>query len=251
MISNKGTLPNLIIIGAMKCATTSLHYYLSLHPEISMSKIKELNYFIDFNWGRGIKWYQSHFTTDSLIRGETSPRYTCYPQIKDVSTRMYATIPEAKLIYIVRDPIKRIFSHYVHYFTEGYDRRTLVEALQKLDDNNIYVACSKYYMQLEQYLTYYPKQQIFILTTESLYTHRAETLKKVFKFLCVSPSFQSAKFSRIRHPTSQKRYLNQIGQRIKNVSEKYMNCYYPNCTARSCAFSVLSLFTARGNTIFG
>jgi hypothetical protein len=221
-------LPNLIIIGAMKCATTSLHYYLSLHPDISMSRVKELRYFVkEHNWHRGIEWYKSHFTDGISIRGEASPAYTKYPHFKDIAARMYATVPEAKLIYIVRDPINRILSHYMHYFTIGYDKRTLTDVLQELDDNNIYVALSKYYMQLEQYLAYYPKQHIFILTTEELYTHRVETLQKVFKFLGVSPSFNSAKFSRVKHPTSEKRRLNQIGQRLMNFSEKHINRYYP------------------------
>jgi len=227
MIPKQERLPNLIIIGAMKCATTSLHYYLSLHPEISMSRVKELSYFGVDNWYQGIEWYKSHFTDGSPIRGEASPNYTNYPQQKDVATRMYTTIPEAKLIYIVRDPIKRIFSHYIHHFTRGDDKRTLVKALQKLDDNNSYVARSKYYMQLEQYLAYYPKQQIFILTTEELYTHRVETLKKVFNFIGVSPSFKSAKFDHIKHPTREKRCLNKIGQQLTNFSENHINRYHP------------------------
>ena len=54
-----GALPNLIVIGAQKCGTSVLHYYLSLHPEVSMSKPKELNFFIEErNWPRGVDWYK-------------------------------------------------------------------------------------------------------------------------------------------------------------------------------------------------
>ena len=57
-----GALPNLIVIGSQKCGTSVLHYYLSLHPEVSMSKPKELNFFIEErNWPRGIDWYRGHF----------------------------------------------------------------------------------------------------------------------------------------------------------------------------------------------
>jgi hypothetical protein len=67
-------LPNLIIIGAMKCATTSLHYYLNLHPEILMSEEKQLDFFIsELNWNKGIEWYESNFTDKAKIYGETSP----------------------------------------------------------------------------------------------------------------------------------------------------------------------------------
>jgi len=228
MFSTKGTLPNLIIIGAMKCATTSLHYYLNLHPEISMSRIKELRYFVkEHNWDQGIEWYQSHFTGDTLICGETSPAYTKYPYFKGAAARMYATIPKAKLIYIVRDPIKRILSHYVHKFTKGKETRTLTEVLQKPNDN-LYIIRSQYYKQLEQYLAYYPKHQILILTTEELYSQRMETLQKVFRFLGVASSFKSAKFNHIKHPTYQKRRLNQIGKKILNWSDNHMNPYHPD-----------------------
>jgi len=113
MFSTQQALPNLIIIGAMKCATTSLHYYLNLHPEISMSKIKELRYFVEqHNWHQGIEWYKSHFAANIPIRGETSPAYTEYPRFKNIVERMYMTIPKTKLIYILRDPIQRTLSHF-------------------------------------------------------------------------------------------------------------------------------------------
>src|SRR5687767_10224357 len=72
-------LPNLVVIGAMKSATSSLHHYLNLHPEISMSETKELDFFVeDKNWPRGIEWYESQFSA-ARIRGESSPNYTAYP----------------------------------------------------------------------------------------------------------------------------------------------------------------------------
>src|ERR687894_2292944 len=74
-------LPNLIVIGAQKCGTSVLHYYLSLHPEVSMSRPKELNFFIEErNWPRGLDWYKSQFDGDARVRGEASPNYTAYPQ---------------------------------------------------------------------------------------------------------------------------------------------------------------------------
>ena len=70
-------LPNLIIIGAMKCGTSALHRYLGLHPEISMSDEKELNFFIEgMNWEKGLAWYESMFTGKAKVHGESSPDYT-------------------------------------------------------------------------------------------------------------------------------------------------------------------------------
>ena len=65
--------PNLIIIGAMKCGTTSLHFYLDQHPEIGMSTKKETDFFTDRVWGRGVEWYEQHFEGGTKIRGEASP----------------------------------------------------------------------------------------------------------------------------------------------------------------------------------
>lgn len=204
-------LPNLIIVGAMKCGTTSLHYYLNLHPQISMSEVKELNFFVqERNWHKGIKWYESNFTNKTKICGEPSPNYTNYPFFRGVPKRMYSIVPEAKLIYIVRDPIERIISHYIHNYINALENKTIIEALTRLDDNP-YVCRSKYYMQLEQYLNYFPKSSILIITLEDLYSHRQQTLQRVFRFLEIDDSFYSQKFSNIRYKSSDQRRKNRIG----------------------------------------
>jgi hypothetical protein len=83
-MSNSGRLPNFIVIGAAKRGTTSLHYYLSLHPEIFMSRVKEARFFGDERdsigrWNRGLDWYNSLFQTTLPICGESSPAYTTWP----------------------------------------------------------------------------------------------------------------------------------------------------------------------------
>lgn len=228
MFSDQGILPNLIIIGAMKCATTSLHYYLNQHPQISMSKVKELQYFVkERNWFQGVEWYKSYFKGEAAIRGEASPDYANFPYFKDVPERMQMVIPNAKLIYIIRNPIARLLSDYIHFYTRGMETRSLNDALKKNDENNAYLARSRYYMQLKQYLVFYPMKRILILTSEDLYVHRVETLKKIFKFLNVDASFISPKFKHIKHPTNEKRKLNTIGQRLMNFNENHINRYHP------------------------
>ena len=89
-----GALPNLVVIGAQKCGTSGLHYHLGLHPEISMSKPKELNFFIEErNWPRGLDWYRAHFDARATVRGESSPNYTAYPQHLGVPERMHSVDP--------------------------------------------------------------------------------------------------------------------------------------------------------------
>jgi hypothetical protein len=89
-------LPNLIIIGGMKCGTTGLHFYLGLHPEVSMSRQKEVNFFVgERNWAKGIEWYKSHITGEVKVYGESSPSYHAGTGVPE---RMASVVPQAKLI---------------------------------------------------------------------------------------------------------------------------------------------------------
>lgn len=190
---NKAALPNLIIIGATKCGTTSLHYYLNLHPEISMSSTKEIDFFVaEKNWNRGIEWYKSQFSGSTKIRGEASPKYTACHRWQGVASRLHSIVPEAKLIYILRDPIERIISHYMHRKVLGKEHGTIDEALTRCGlSNSDYLVRSKYYLQLKEYLNYFPPQQILILTLEELSSYPQATLKKVFRYLEVDDSFET------------------------------------------------------------
>jgi hypothetical protein len=207
-------LPNLIIIGAQKCATTSLHYYLSLHPQVAMAREKELDFFIlECNWHKGVEWYRSQFTGPGLIHGEASPRYTAYPLLDGVPERMHAVVPDAKLIYIVRDPIERIISSYVHSYAYGLEHRSLAESLADLEANK-YVDRSKYFMQIEQYLRRFSKSRILILTRGDLLARRRHVMRQVFGFLGVDDAFYAPWFSYVKHSSKLKRRLTARGRRL-------------------------------------
>jgi len=207
-------LPNLIIIGAMKSGTSSLHYYLDQHPQIAMSTPKELDFFIkEINWDRGIDWYKSHFSSNTKILGETSPNYSAFPQFRDVPERMHSLIPNAKLIYLVRDPIERMLSHYVHSVYMGRERRSPDEALA--DPDSLYINRSKYYKQLDQYIQYYDKSNILVVSSEDLLRNRQGCLKSIFVFLGVDDNYVSSSFEEIRHlSSSRKRRTTRVGGAI-------------------------------------
>jgi hypothetical protein len=191
-------LPNVIVIGAQKCGTTSLHRYLELHPEVSMSRPKELNYFIAGvpwgNWGKGIDWYAGHFDSSTPVRGESSPNYSAPSVAEGTADRMHALIPGAKLIYLVRDPIERAISHYLNGRTAGDEQRSIEEALGDMGSH--YVEGSLYYAGLKPYLERFPLSAILILEHNDLLRRRHETLRTIFKFLAVDASFSSPKFDR-------------------------------------------------------
>src|SRR5918999_1990446 len=168
-------LPNLIIIGGLKCGTTSIHHYLGLHPQVQMSKPKELNFFVsELNWDLGLDWYKARFDDRFEVRGESSPHYTNLPRFTGVAERIRQHCPDAKLIYMVRDPIKRILSHWVHATGAGYETRELEPTLSQPD--SAYMHRSMYWMQLQPYLKRFDRSQIEIFTQEELQSEREETM---------------------------------------------------------------------------
>jgi Sulfotransferase domain len=207
-------LPNLIVIGAQKCGTSGLHFYLGLHPEVSVSEPKELNFFIaERNWPRGLDWYRSRLDPDAAVRVDASPNYTAYPQHKEVPERMAATLPDARLVYIVRDPIERIAAHWVHNYSKGRHHGALAETILK--PKTSYIDRSRYAMQLDRFLALYPREQLLVLENEDLRHRRAETLRKVFEFAGADPSFKDRRFASERHKTKRKTRLTGLGERIE------------------------------------
>jgi Sulfotransferase domain len=188
-------LPNLIIVGGLKCGTTSIHHYLGLHPQIQMSKPKELNFFVgELNWDLGLDWYASRFDDRFEVRGESSPHYTNLPRFSGVAQRIHEHCPDARLIYMVRDPIKRILSHWVHATGAGYETGELVPVLSNPDSS--YMNRSKYWMQLQPYLELFDRSRIEVITQEELQTAREETMRKAFRFAGVDEGFTSEQFDR-------------------------------------------------------
>jgi hypothetical protein len=220
-------LPNLVIIGAMKSATTSLNHYLAAHPEIHMAGVKELDFFVkEQNWGKGLDWYRSWFRTDRKIIGEASPNYTIFPFRRGVPERMHSVIPEAKLIYLVRDPIQRMISHYLHSLFMRRERRPIDEALT--DTGSWYFHRSLYHAQLEQYAPYYDSSRILVLSSEDLLADRAGTLKRVFRFVGADENVECEAFEEERHVASGKRQLTRVGA----VLEKTLQFSRPMLPAR-------------------
>ncbi|HEV2776907.1 MAG TPA: sulfotransferase [Solirubrobacteraceae bacterium] len=189
-------LPDFLIIGAAKAGTTSLHYYLSQHPQVSMSSPKETNFFTRDDYVDALDWYMSCFPGEPGVRGEASPHYSNFPHHRDVPERIAALMPDVKLIYLVRDPIERAESHYFHKYFNRTESRSIDDAFAQVDCGHVYITSSKYGMQLERYLEYFPMSQIMMVDNRDLKHARESTMRSVFSFLDVDPSFDSAAFSR-------------------------------------------------------
>jgi hypothetical protein len=199
-------LPNLIIIGAAKAGTTALHRYLGLHPEIFMSRQKELQLFQRDDWREHLPWYEAQFDVDAPVRGEGSPVYTLHPFCPHVPERMSQLVPDAKLIYLVRDPLERFVAHYVEHYALGFETRPFEHVATDLRPENQVLAGSRYATQLEQYLEIFPSSQILVLDQNDLRARRRDTLAEVFGFLGVDSGFWSPRFEELHNQRKRVRY---------------------------------------------
>lgn len=205
-------LPNLIVIGAMKCGTTSLQHQLARHPEIAMHRDKELNFFVaERNWAKGVEWYASKFPAGTRIRGESSPNYTAAARYPGVPGRMHSVVPDARLVYMVRDPIERLISHWVHDVAHVYENRPLAEAAQ----DAWYLDRSSYWTQIRMYLEHYPRSRILVIAMEDLGQDRRATMRKVFEFLDVDPDFADSARDLRFHRSARKRLKTRTGAWIE------------------------------------
>lgn len=200
----RGRLPNFLVIGSMKCGTTSLHKYLESHPQISMAPTTDVRFFsTTWNWKKGLDWYRSLFadSQDAAAVGEVSPTYTSYPYEREIPQRIAEVLPGVRLIYLVRDPLARIRSHYQHNFLTGQESLPINAALLR---KPLYLYRSQYAMQLDQYRTFFPEESILVIRTEDLRDSRVATMQRVFRFLEVDADWESPVFDRKAHQTSAK-----------------------------------------------
>ncbi|NED97014.1 sulfotransferase domain-containing protein [Phytoactinopolyspora alkaliphila] len=226
------TLPNLVIIGAMKCATTALHHYLDQHPDIGMSNPKELNFFWGpasvngdspaSTWHRGVEWYARQFQP-TPIRGESSPGYTS-PDHPEAAARMAAVIPDTAVVYLVRDPVERAVSQYWHHRADGDETRPMHAAI--LDPDSQYISRGRYFERLMPYLEHFDPARIAVVSQEQLFSDHENVLRSLFRFLGVDPGRWTATASQ-EWNTSLRRtdaltdsIRAELGERFRDDTEK-------------------------------
>jgi hypothetical protein len=163
-------LPSFVVIGAEKSGTTALAEALSRHPSIHVPKAKELRYFSSHNWARGLDWYTSQFSPEPGVTcmGEASPAYSLFPVEPNVVPRMRATLgPGLRLVYLVRDPIERLVSHYLHAITYGWVAAdTPVD--EAVEQAPLLVTASLYATQLARYHDHFGPDSVHVVVFEDM-----------------------------------------------------------------------------------
>jgi hypothetical protein len=224
-------LPTFLIIGAQRAGTTTLFTHLRYHPQVvrprsadgAIAWPKELHFF-DENYWRGVDWYRAFFPLEArmrasrrlsgreLVTGESTPYYLFHPAVPE---RVAKTLPDVRLIALLRNPVDRAYSHHQlmvrtgredHPFAEAIEAepRRLAEVKQQLlderpsqNENNFrlhhhhrhraYLGRGLYAEQLERWLQHFPREQLLVIRSEDLFARPQETFDEVFAFLGIEP----------------------------------------------------------------
>ena len=176
-------LPDFLIIGAMKSATSTLHEQLAKQSNIVMSNPKEPYFFSDDPvYAQGIAWYAQLFAhaPEGALCGESTTHYAKLPTYPKTVTRIAQHLPKAKFIYILRHPIDRLISQYIHQWTEG---EIEVPITQAIDRHPELISYSRYTYQMQPYFEKFGRDRLQILFFDRLKTHPQEELERVCRFI--------------------------------------------------------------------
>src|SRR5438105_3652241 len=185
-------LPDFLIIGGQRCGTSSLYYYLTEHPGIVSAFTKEPHFF-DEHFTKGTGWYRTQFPTvlhkdyvknvlrQDFMTGEGTPYYILHPH---VPRRASEIVPRAKLIALLRNPVDRAYSQYWIEKTANFETLSFEDAInceqarlageleKMLEDESYYSYSYRHFSyltrgiyvdQLENWMRYYPREQLLIL----------------------------------------------------------------------------------------
>jgi len=209
-------LPDFLIIGAQRSGTTSLYRYLEQHPAVTPAVLCKGVHYFDVSYSRGEEWYRSHFpsrvyqqrvskrTGENALTGEGSPYYLFHPA---VPSRAALTVPSARVIAILRNPISRAYSHYQHEVARGYETLTFLDAL-KIEPERLageaerlcadpgyhsfshqhhsYVSRGIYVDQVQRWMSIFPASQVSVVDGGEFFAHPEQTYRDVLAFLGLS-----------------------------------------------------------------
>ena len=197
-------LPTFIIPGAGKSGTTALWAYLNEHPKVCMARMKEPMFFtrtrerlsggekinpMPGRYDRGLAWYENLFAHcgNAKVRGEAS---TAYLRSPDSAGLIKAVVPDIRLIFILRDPVSRLYSSYWQHRKSGWKLPDF-KSMMRSNHPRFQWFCyaSSYKLHLERFLAIFPRNQILVLLHEALKENPLPTIQTAYQFIGVAPDY--------------------------------------------------------------
>lgn len=226
-------LPNFFVVGAQKCATTSLHHFLAAHPEIYLPFEKETKFFVDNKrYTQGIEHYESEYFSKwkgERAVGEVDPDYIYFQHAIERVARDL-NIHSVKFIVILRNPIERAFSHYLMSFRRGIETLAFEEALrierQRIARDYLskmhfsYQTRGYYFKQIQHLLQNIDGANLLITFTEDLVKSPEAFLKQIYRFLGVETEYCPENLSSVFHKGRIPRSVRLLRRMQQNSIEK-------------------------------
>lgn len=221
--ADRRMLPTFLISGAQRCGTTSMYKTLTAHPQVLPAVLHKGVHYFDTNFGRGLDWYRGHFPTNAaarraaaaaggpVITGESSPYYMFHPM---AGRRIAATLPDARMIILLRDPVERAYSAFTHESARGFEDQPFERALALEEarlageeerliadptyvsfhhQHHAYVGRGRYADQLERLEREVGRERLLVIDSGDLFTDPRPIFERICAFLDLSP-WQPARF---------------------------------------------------------
>lgn len=176
-------LADFIIIGAMKCGTSTLQVQLAAQPGIFMTTPKEPNFFSDDPvFAKGRDWYAALFddAAPGDLKGEASTHYTKLPTWPETVPRLSAMIPDPKLVYMIRNPVTRAVSHFIHEWSTGVLQGDMAEAFAQHEPLTAY---GRYGMQIAPFVETFGREAVMLTSLEQLTADPDAELARIADFI--------------------------------------------------------------------
>ena len=188
-------LPNFLIVGAMKSGTSTLRDHLARIDDVFIPRA-ELHFFSnEDHYAKGIQWYERYFQ-GAEGRSAVGEKTATYSYLSHLPRRIHGHLPDAKLIWLFREPVARTYSHYWHSAKHGSEPLSFERAVKsevsrvRRDIWRGYQLRSMYSQQVQSYLEVFPQKQMLFLLFEDLIRNPRATVNTVLRFLDVSAEFK-------------------------------------------------------------
>ncbi len=182
-------LPDFVVAGVRKAGTTWLDTCLRSHPQLYLSRMTKELYFFDRYYSRGLAWYGSHFVEapHGTLVGDVSPSYFAH---EDAPSRLVRDLPEARVLILLRDPIQRASSDFVHYWSKGDlpKNATFTEACAKIPS---IISESMYAKHISRWLLQIPPEHLKLFVIEDGRADPVSFVSEVYKYLDIDSAYVS------------------------------------------------------------